>query len=205
MRRGLVPRAAAGLAAAILAAAAAAAASPTPLKDAYLQRFLGKPAPPFALKDVGGRTVRLSDFRGKVLLLNFWYSACFPCRAETPDLIALHRAHGPRGLVVLGINTDDLVMPEDQGRMLRRFIDTFEIPYPVLLADRKMWEDYGKTPVAPITLLVDRQGTVAQVFWGASRGPAFERALRPYLEARASSAAAGAGVPAPYTAPSHAR
>jgi hypothetical protein len=52
------------------------------------------------------------------------------------------------------------------------------------MADRKVYDDYGRTPIAPITLLVDRQGTIARVFWGATRGPVFEISVRPYLEAR---------------------
>lgn len=163
------------------------ASAQTPLKDAYLKRFVGKPAPPLVLKDVQGAPVRLSDYRGRIVLLNFWYSACFPCRMETPDLIALYQAYKERGLVVLGINTDPLIMPDDGGEMLRRFIDTYKIPYPVLMADRKVYEDYGRTPIAPITLLVDRQGTIARIFWGATRGPVFESSVRPYLEARSTA------------------
>lgn len=161
---------------------AATGSAQTPLKDSYVQRFLGKPAPPLALKDVKGSPVKLSDYRGKVVLLNFWYSACPPCRMETPDLVALYEVHKEHGLVVLGINTDPLVMPGDGGAMMKRFIDAYRIPYPVLVADRKVFDDYGPTPIAPITLLVDRQGTIAQVFWGATRGPVFESAVRPYLE-----------------------
>jgi len=175
------------LLAAMLLAPFQAASAQTPLKDAYLQRFVGKPAPPLVLKDTKGVPVKLSDYRGRVVLLNFWYSACFPCRMETPDLIALYQAYKERGLVVLGINTDPLIMPADGGEMLQRFIDTYKIPYPVLVADRKVYEDYGRTPIAPITLLVDRQGTIARVFWGATRGPVFESSVRPYLEARASA------------------
>ncbi len=183
---GGAPRRAAAIALLLLnlAGAAAPSAASSPRRDAYLQRFLGKPAPPFALKDLEGRVVRLSDFRGRVVLLNFWYSACFPCRAETPDLIALYQAYMKRGLVVLGINTDPLVMPDDRGHTLRSFLDTFKVPYPVLMVDRKVFEDYGRTPVAPITLMVDRQGTIAKVFWGATRGSDFDTAVRPYLEAR---------------------
>lgn len=170
-------------AAILLAAAPAADASPTPLKDAYLKRFLGQPAPPFSLKDMAGRTVSLSAYRGKVVLLNFWYSACFPCRQETPDLIALYKAHKDRGLVVLGINTDAILMPDDPGTMLRKFVETYEIPYPVLIADRKMYDDYGRIPIAPVTHLIDREGKIARVFWGAFPGAAYESALKPYLEA----------------------
>src|SRR2546428_7193223 len=86
-------------------------------------------------------------------------------------------------------------MADDQGRMLRNFLDSFNIPYPVLIADRKLYEDYGRTPIAPITLLVDRQGTIARVFWGATHGPDFETAVRPYLDGRA------AGTPAPGAGP----
>ena len=163
------------------------AGAQTTLKDAYLKRFVGKTAPPLVLKDTKGVPVKLSDYRGRVVLLNFWYSSCFPCRMETPDLIALYEAYKERGLVVLGINTDPLIMPQDGGEMLRRFIDSYKIPYPVLVADRKVYEDYGRTPIAPITLLVDRQGTIARVFWGATRGPVFESSVRPYLEARATA------------------
>jgi len=190
MRRGTL-----GLAlAATLLITGPQARAQTPLKDAYLQRFVGKPAPPLALKDLKGAPIKLSDYHGRVVLLNFWYSACFPCRMETPDLIALYQAYRERGLVVLGINTDPLIMPDDRGEMLRRFIDTYKIPYPVLVADRKVYEDYGRTPIAPITLLVDRQGTIARVFWGATRGPVFESSIRPYLEARAG-ASSGRGAP----------
>jgi len=174
-----------------------AAWAEAPLRDGYVKRFLGKPAPPFALKDVQGRDVRLSDYRGRVVLLNFWYSACFPCRAETPDLITLYRAHEGQGLAVLGINTDALIMAQDQGRTLRSFMDTFKIPYPVLSADRKVFEDYGRTPIAPITLLVDPQGTIARVFWGATHGRDFESAVRPYLEARAAGGPAKGGASPP--------
>ncbi|HKB07335.1 MAG TPA: redoxin domain-containing protein [Candidatus Polarisedimenticolia bacterium] len=168
-----------------------------PLRDEYVKRFQGKPAPPFALKDMNGRAVRLSDYRGKVVLLNFWYSACYPCRAETPDLITLYRAHESQGLAVLGINTDALIMASDQGRTLRSFVDTFRIPYPVLVADRKVFEDYGRTPIAPITFLVDPRGTIARVFWGATHGRDFESAVGPYLEARAAGGPSKGAASAP--------
>ncbi len=180
-------RAACLLLAASLLAPFSIAGAQTPLKDAYLKRFVGKPAPPLVLKDTKGVPVKLSDYRGRVVLLNFWYSSCFPCRMETPDLIALYQAYKERGLVVLGINTDPLIMPEDGGEMLRRFLDTYKIPYPVLVADRKVYDDYGRTPVAPITLLIDRQGSIARVFWGATRGPVFESSVRPYLDALAAA------------------
>jgi len=90
--------------------------------------------------------------------------------------------------------------------MLRRFIDTYKIPYPVLRwPTAKVYEDYGRTPIAPITLLVDRQGTIARVFWGATRGPVFESSIRPYLEARAGPRPGAAPPPLRRTAVAHCR
>jgi len=185
------------LATLLAAAPAAGFAQATPRKDAYLRQFLGKTAPPFLLKDMKGTPVKLSDYRGRVVLLNFWYSACGPCRMETPDLVVLYGQYKEKGLVVLGINTDALVMPDDRGEMLRQFIDTYKMPYPILLADHKMYDDYGRPTIAPITLLVDRQGTIARVFWGAMQGPVFEDAVRPYLEARPAATPRGGASSAP--------
>jgi len=167
----------------LLLAGAPRAAAQGSLKEAYLQRFVGRPAPPFLLKDLEGREVRLSDHKGKVILLNYWYTGCFPCRQETPDLIRLYNAHKARGLVILGINLDAILMPADDRRMLQRFVQDFEIPYPTLIAEDKMYDDYGKPSIAPLTLLIDRQGRIAQVFWGAYCFSVYENAVRPYLEA----------------------
>ena len=165
----------------LIAAAPADAAQDSP-REAYLQRFVGRPAPAFSLRNIEGREVTLSGQRGKVVLLNYWYSGCFPCREETPDLIRLYKAHKDRGLVVLGINLDSILMPADNGGLLHRFVQDFDIPYPTLIADMKMYSDYGKPTIAPLTLLIDRKGTIARVFWGASSYAVFEGALRPYLE-----------------------
>ncbi len=150
LRAALPACLAAGL---LLHAGAPRAAAQGVLKDAYLRRFVGSPAPSFSLKDLEGREVKLSDHKGKVVLLNYWYSACFPCRQETPDLIHLYNAHKDRGLVILGINLDAILMPADDGRLLQRFVQDFEMPYPTLIADLKMYNDYGKpsirTPSVP--------------------------------------------------------
>ena len=211
----------------LLLAGAPRAAAQGSLKEAYLQRFVGRPAPPFLLKDLEGREVRLSDHKGKVIQLNYWYTGCFPCRQETPDLIrlynapkdlqgrlvrlsdlrgkvvllnfwysgcmpcrketpelaSLYRLRKDQGLVILGINLDAILMPADDRRMLQRFVQDFEIPYPTLIADVNMYDDYGKPSIAPLTLLIDRQGRIAQVFWGAYCFSVYENAVRPYLEA----------------------
>ena len=175
----LVP--AGALLAALLVQPAPATAQRGSLKESFRARFVGRPAPAFSLKDLKGRPIRLSQFRGKVVLLNFWFSTCGPCRMETPDLVTLYGVYKERGLEVIGINLDELLIPYEQGRQLQRFLETFKMPYPILIADGKVYQDYGSAPIQPISFLIDREGTVRQVFWGAFPGGAFERAVRPYL------------------------
>lgn len=162
----------------------AAGSSP---RERYLKRYTGKPAPDFSLSDLAGNTVTLSAERGNVVLLNFWYSACVPCRRETPDLAVLHKTYSPHGFKVLGINLDDLVIPDAGGASLKVFLQEFKPPYQILLGSNSVMEAYGGVPVQPISFLIDRKGTVAKVFWGAYPGAVFEQAIRAQLEAPGSS------------------
>jgi peroxiredoxin len=166
--------------------AALASATPGPhagMRLPFIERFTGKPAPPFALKDLKGRTIRLADYRGKVVLINFWYSTCPPCRKETPDLMALHGAYKDHGFSVLGISMDEVLIPQARGKALEEFLKGSPLPYPILIADQKTMDTYGGIPVQPISFLVDRAGIVSHVYWGAFSGDTYERALRPLLAA----------------------
>jgi len=163
---------------------AGAPPAPGALREAFRNRYVGKPAPSFVLKDLKGRPARLSDYRGKIVLLNFWFSGCGPCRMETPDLMQLHGLYKEKGLAVLGINLDAVMIPQEQGRMLKAFLSEFPVPYPVLLGDAKVYQDYGGVPVQPISFLLDRDGVVVRLFWGAFPGAAYDRAIRPYLAGR---------------------
>ncbi len=168
-------------------------------KESFRAGWLDRAAPEFALKDLQGRTVRLADFRGKLILVNFWFSTCMPCRQETPALIQLYGLYRERGLVVLGFNMDELVFPPEQRGYLDGFLRTFKVPYPILSVDMKTWKDFGSPPVQPTSFLIDRAGKVAEVFWGAFPGAAFERAVKPRLASppAAKPALPGPGAPAP--------
>ena len=183
---------AAALLAAALAIAAAAAPPPAraqrgAVREAYRGRFLGRPAPDFVLGDLAGRSVKLSEMRGRVVLLNFWYSNCPPCRKEMPELARLHERYGSKGLVVLGLNLDAIFMPQAGDSELRKFLSAVTIPYPVLLADEAVFEAYGRVPVQPTSFLVDRKGDVVEVFWGAYPGITFENAIRARLDRGAAA------------------
>ncbi len=172
-----------------LRAAAAAGVAPGPgapagvsPRERYQKRFTGKPAPDFSLYDLAGNTVTLAGERGQVVLLNFWYSACVPCRRETPDLATLHKTYSPNGFKVIGVNLDDLLIPDSGGASLKVFLQEFKPPYPILLGSNDVMEAYGGVPVQPISFLIDRKGTVSKVFWGAYPGAVFEKEIRAQLE-----------------------
>jgi thiol-disulfide isomerase/thioredoxin len=156
---------------------------PGALRAQFEQRYVGKKAPDFTLTDLKGKDYHLAALKGKVVLLNFWYSSCVPCRRETPDLSAIYRVHARDGLEILGINLDDLLMPTAGHAPLKVFLDEFKPPYPVLMADENVFDLYGGIPVQPISFLVDRGGNVAHLFWGAFPGAAFEKGIVALLEA----------------------
>jgi len=171
--QGLTPRSA--------TAGAGPDAPVNPRRDAFKARFVGQPAPEFALQDIQGHAVRLSALRGRVVLLNFWFSGCLPCRHETPDLITLYRLYARQGLEILAMNLDDIMIPAEGHGPLGAFLKEFPVPYPVVMVDNKTYEAYGDIPVQPISFLVDRNGTIVHVFWGALPGPVFEKTIKPYL------------------------
>lgn len=116
-------------------------------------------APDFALRDLAGRTVRLSDHRGKVVLVNFWATWCVPCRVELPHLERLHRQYGRDGLVVLGVSIDGPDSSAEVDPQARRYGLTF----PVLLDEEtRVVALYNPKKTAPFTIIVGRDGQVAR-------------------------------------------
>jgi thiol-disulfide isomerase/thioredoxin len=112
------------------------------------------PAPDFALKDASGIEIRLSAYRGKVVLLNFWASWCPPCRAEMPSFSEFQQTYGNRGLAVIGVSLAD-VWPAPHTVM-----DTSKIIYPLVNGNQDVAKLYGVTSL-PATLLIDREGRIA--------------------------------------------
>ncbi len=114
----------------------------------------GKLARDFTLESLDGTEVSLSDYRGQVVLVNFWATWCPPCKAEIPDLEAAYQAHGQDGLVILGIDV------EDPPHLIESFLADVEMSYPILL-DRtgRISREY-RAPGLPMTLLLDREGVI---------------------------------------------
>ena len=107
----------------------------------------------FVLKDTQGQMQRLSDYRGKWVLVNFWATWCPPCLEEIPDLIALHNAHKDTDMVVLGI-----ALEYATPKAVTDFAAKHAIPYPVILGDHKMAAQVGEVNALPTTILFDPTG-----------------------------------------------
>jgi thiol-disulfide isomerase/thioredoxin len=116
---------------------------------------VGQAAPDFSGTDLDGKTIRLSDYRGHPLLINFWASWCGPCRAEQPGLVNIAKDLQPRGLRVLGIDIRDNL---EQARVYR---DEFKVPYASLFDQAARLGYAYQVDAPPSSVLVDRDGRVA--------------------------------------------
>jgi peroxiredoxin len=128
-----------------------------------------RPAPDFALPGLDGQTVRLSDYRGKVVLLNFWYTGCAPCREETPALQAAYQKFAPQGLEFIGMN---VLANERKGADgladIRSFLGSHNVTYPIALdADSQSGRDY-QVYVLPTSLMIDREGKIRYLLFSAT-------------------------------------
>jgi peroxiredoxin len=121
----------------------------------------GTSAPDFALQSLDGKTVRLSDFRGKAVLLNFWATWCEPCKLEMPWFVELEKQYGPQGLAVVGVAMDD----SDKDK-IANFAKQMGVNYPVLLGKETVGDEYGGLEYLPTSFYIDRDGKVVQRVFG---------------------------------------
>jgi cytochrome c biogenesis protein CcmG/thiol:disulfide interchange protein DsbE len=100
--------------------------------------------------------VRLSQFTGKVVLLNFWATWCPPCRVEIPWFVEFQKKYGDRGLVVLGVSVDD-----DGWKSVRPFLEEMKVNYRMMLSTGPVADSYGGVDALPTTVMIDRDGRIA--------------------------------------------
>ena len=124
----------------------------------------GQPAPDFALKSATGENLRLSEYRGDVVMINFWATWCGPCRQEMPLLDELYTRYQRVGFNLLGVNIDD-----DSGRAMK-MIHELGVNFPVLFDARKEVSKLYEVEAMPVTVLVDREGNVRHVHHGYKPG-----------------------------------
>jgi len=121
----------------------------------------GQMAPDFGLESLEGKTVHLSDFRGKAVLLNFWATWCQPCKIEMPWFEQLQKQYEPQGLQVIGVAMDD-ADKED----IAKFAKNLGVDYPILVGKEDVGEAYGGVQFLPTTFYVGRDGKVVDKVFG---------------------------------------
>ncbi|MCL4782638.1 MAG: TlpA family protein disulfide reductase [Bryobacterales bacterium] len=139
----------------------------------------------FALEDANGQTLKLSDLRGKVVLLNFWATWCGPCKVEIPWFIEMEREFKDQGFAVVGVSMD-----EDGWKAVKPFMQDMKVNYRMVLGTEEMAQLYGGVEALPTSYVLDRNGKVASVHMGIVSRKVFEEEIRALLEAKATAAAA---------------
>ncbi|MDB5097947.1 MAG: alkyl hydroperoxide reductase [Cyanobacteria bacterium RYN_339] len=134
-------------------------------------------APAFALKSAtDGKVQKLSDLKGKVVVVDFWATWCPPCRAEIPDFVALQKQYGPKGLQIVGVSVDKGGTAE-----VVKFMKANSINYPILMSDGATESAYGGIRAIPTTFLIDKKGNVAHKFIGGTARDVFEKEIKALL------------------------
>jgi len=124
----------------------------------------GQAAPDFALKSSSGDNLRLSEYRGDVVMVNFWATWCGPCRQEMPLLDELYSRYERVGFSLLGVNIDD------DSRKAMNMVSELGVSFPVLFDARKEVSKLYKVEAMPVTVLIDREGTIRYVHHGYKPG-----------------------------------
>ncbi len=126
-------------------------------------------APEFSLLDVNGTTVKLSDFKGKVVVLNFWATWCGPCKKEIPDFIELQNQYGKDGLQFIGVAID-----QEGLSVIKPFSEKLKINYPTLIGNDEVFAKFGGRDAIPVTILIDKKGMIKTTYIGMRKKEALE-------------------------------
>jgi cytochrome c biogenesis protein CcmG/thiol:disulfide interchange protein DsbE len=133
-------------------------------------------APDFALKDLDGNTVKLSDHKGKVVILDFWATWCGPCRYGIPAFIELQSEYGEDNLTILGISVD-----RGDLSVVPKFAKNFGINYPILYANYDVQIKYGPIRSLPTAFIVDKKGNVRDIAVGMRPKSYFKKVINSLL------------------------
>ncbi|PCI44628.1 MAG: redoxin [Moraxellaceae bacterium] len=136
---------------------------------------INQPAPNFTLKSLSGKNLKLSEFRGQVILLNFWASWCGPCRQEMPVLEEIHNRYKDLGFTVLGVNVDE------DSEKAKQLLKDIPVSFPVLLDIQNHTSELYHLEAMPTTILIDRDGTMRYLHKGYQ--PGFEEHYKQEIKA----------------------
>jgi peroxiredoxin len=165
----------------LLATAILATASPS-LTAQSTQKKVAQPntrnAPDFTLATLDGKTIRLSDYRGKFVLLNFWATWCGPCITEIPRFSAWQTKFGPQGFQVIGVSMDDDFAP------VQKFNRKYQPTYPIVMGDERLGELYGGVFGLPVTYLISPEGKIIARYQGETDLKQMETRISKLLQSK---------------------
>lgn len=141
-------------------------------------------APDFTLKDAMGRPVKLSDYKGKVVLLNFWATWCGPCKIEIPWFIEFEQTFKDKGFAVLGVSMD-----EEGWDIVKPYLEKTKINYRVLIGDDMTAQNYGGVDSLPTSFLLDKEGRIAATHIGLVSKSVYQNDINALLGSGAKSSA----------------
>jgi cytochrome c biogenesis protein CcmG/thiol:disulfide interchange protein DsbE len=137
---------------------------------------IGSEAPAFALPDLEGKVVKISDLKGKVVILDFWATWCGPCRQEVPHFAALQSKYRDQGLEIVGLSLD-----AGGAKDVKPFAEEHGINYTMLIANNETAAQYGGITGIPTTFVIDKNGKIVKRFLGYTDPEVFEETIRPLL------------------------
>ncbi len=154
--------------------AAAAAMAPTGAGAGAMSSALPMvaAAPAWSAKDLNGAEVKSDQFKGKVVVVDFWATWCPPCRAEIPGYVELMKKYGKDGLVIVGVSMD-----EGGPGVVKAFSDKFGVNYPMVMGDDKVLAAFGGIEALPTTFLIDRNGQIRDRKVGAEATEDYEKKI----------------------------
>ncbi len=133
------------------------------------------PAADFTLQDLDGNDVSLSDYKGQVVLLNFWATWCGPCKIEMPGFVEFQRQSKDRGFTVLAVSLDDDIDP------IAAFVEEYELNFPVVWGNEETAQKFGGVVALPTTLIIDREGNVVDSHTGLVSKSVYEEQIEGLL------------------------
>jgi len=135
-----------------------------------------KRAPDFSLKDANGKLIRLADYKGKVVLLNFWATSCGPCKLEIPWFVEFQKTYKDKGFAVIGVALDE------EWDVVKPYIAARQVNYPVVVGTEAVDKAYGGIEALPTTFVIDRQGRIASTHVGLIPKKDYESEIQQLLQ-----------------------
>jgi peroxiredoxin len=137
----------------------------------------GDTAPDFALASLDGQEIRLSNYRGKVVILDFWATWCQPCRLELPHFIEMYHEFGDQGVEIIGVSLDRI-----SSREVASFVKEWKIPYVVVMGTGEVVNSYGGIRGIPTTFIIDKSGKICRKYVGYRKKEVFVKDVQELLK-----------------------